>query len=33
MLYLVYLLYLALGLATFAALVAMTNAVDRWDRD
>ena len=27
------LLYLILGLATFAGLVALTNAVDRWERD
>jgi hypothetical protein len=26
-------LYLVLGLATFAVLVALTNAVDRWERD
>jgi hypothetical protein len=26
-------LYLLLGLATFAALIALTNAVDRMDRD
>jgi hypothetical protein len=26
-------LYLALGLATFAALVWLTNAVDQWDRE
>jgi hypothetical protein len=27
------LLYLVLGLATFAALVALTHAVDRWEQD
>lgn len=27
------LLYLVLGLATFAVLAALTNAVDRWERD
>jgi hypothetical protein len=27
------LLYLLLGLATFAALMALTKAVDRWERD
>jgi hypothetical protein len=27
------LLYLLLGLATFAVLVWLTNAVDRWERD
>jgi hypothetical protein len=27
------LLYLVLGLATFVALVALTNAVDRWEQD
>jgi len=28
-----HLFYLALGLATFAALMALTNAVDRWEQD
>jgi hypothetical protein len=28
-----YLLYLVLGLATFAALIALTYLVDRWERD
>jgi hypothetical protein len=27
------LLYLILGLATFGALIALTIAVDRWERD
>lgn len=27
------LLYLALGLATFVLLIALTHAVDRWDQD
>jgi hypothetical protein len=27
------LLYVILGLATFGVLVALTNAVDRWERD
>ena len=31
--YLIYLLYLGLGLATLGVLVALTNAVDRWERD
>ena len=30
---LLYLLYLLLGLATFAVLVALTRAVDRWERN
>jgi hypothetical protein len=26
-------IYLLLGLATFAALIGFTNAVDRWEKD
>jgi hypothetical protein len=28
-----YIAYLILGLATFWALIALTNLVDRWDRE
>jgi hypothetical protein len=31
--FLLLLLYLVLGLATFGVLLALTHAVDRWERD